>query len=236
MNIRSPAREAVWGAGATVVSLFGGTLLGVLLGEFVFEMLAGHRIEDPSPVTIALAAIPAIGGLMAGGAAWGLLMHRLSRSGESRRMAVAGLLGFAPTTFVLAFVLLSLESAVATALEAQLPVHRLFTIVFTVCAFLIAGISTWAVGRGLREPEWAWRMALRVGLASAAAFLVVNLTMEAAGWVVGAPRAAERATMLTVMFSGMLGAGLIGGGLFGMALSQRYASHAPVETSTSVSG
>lgn len=219
MEQRRPAIAMLWGAGATVVTLFGGPLLGVVLGEAVFELLPGHRLEDPSPVNIALAAIPALGGLLAGGAGWGLLIGRLSRSSERRRMAMAGLLGFAPTTFVMAFTLLSIESAVAEALEAQLPVHRLFTIVFTLCAFVIAGVCSWAIGRGLRIPRQTGRLALQVGLASAAAFLAVDLTMEAGGWVVGAPRAAERATMLTVMFSGMLAAGLIGGALLGRMVS-----------------
>jgi hypothetical protein len=43
-----------------------------------------------------------------------------------------------------------------------------------------------------------------VELASAAVFLAVNLTMEGAGWVVGTPRSAERATMLTAMIGGIL--------------------------------
>jgi hypothetical protein len=48
-------------------------------------------------------------------------------------------------------------------------------------------------------------------------FLALNVMMEAAGWV-GA-LAAERMTMLTVMFSGMVGAGPVGGGLLGGMLS-----------------
>jgi hypothetical protein len=64
-------------------------------------------------------------------------------------------------------------------------------------------------------------MAVRVGLASAAAFLVINLAMEAAGWVVGAPRAAERFTMLSVMFAGMIGAALTGGSVLGWTLAKR---------------
>jgi len=67
-------------------------------------------------MNIALAAIPAIGGLLAGGAGWGLSMARLFHSGETRRMALTGLLGFAPTTFILGFTLLNIESAVAQAL------------------------------------------------------------------------------------------------------------------------
>lgn len=207
-------------AGATVVSLFGGTVLGVLLGEAVFQILPGHSIENPRPLSIALGAIPAVGGLLLGGAVWGRTIGRLGRSREDRRMTLAGILGFAPVTFVLAFTLLAVESAVAEAVEAVLPVHRLFTIAFTLCAFLIAATSSWAIWRGLRRPAGAWRTSLQVGLASAVGFLAVDLTMEAAGWVVGAPLAAERMTMLTVMFSGMVGAGLVGGGLLGGMLSQ----------------
>jgi hypothetical protein len=214
-----------------VATLLGATVLGVLLGEVVFQILPGHRLENPDPATIAAAAIPAIGGLLVGGAGWGVLMGRISRVGEDRRMALAGLLGFAPATLAMAFILLNVEAAVAEALEASLPVHRLFTIVFTLCAFSIAAIGTWAIGRGLRRPGLGLRLPLYVGLGSAAAFLVVNLTMEAAGWVVGAPRAAERATMLTVMFSGMLGAGLIGGGLLGRALAQGPSIHSSSLTS-----
>ncbi|MDX1616803.1 MAG: hypothetical protein R3300_21020 [Candidatus Promineifilaceae bacterium] len=46
------------------------------------------------------------------------------------------------------------------------------------------------------------------------AFLVVNLVMETLGWVVGAPGAAARYTMLTVMFAGNLGAALAYSGTF----------------------
>jgi hypothetical protein len=45
--------------------------------------------------------------------------------------------------------------------------------------------------------------------------------MEGAGWVVGAPRAAERFTMLTVMFVGNLAAALAGGALLGWQLHRR---------------
>jgi hypothetical protein len=214
------------GAGGTVLSLFGGTLMGLLLGEAVFQILPGHQIEDPRPTSIILAAIPAIGGVLIGGAAWGVLMGRIARSSEKRRLALAGALGFAPITILLAFALLTTEASVSQALGPGFPVHRLFTIAFTSCASLIAGVSTWAIGRALRLPGGGPRLALSVAIASAVGFLGVNLTMEAAGWVVGAPRAAERATMLTVMFSGMLGAGLLAGGLLGRALG-RLPSNSP---------
>ena len=40
-----------------------------------------------------------------------------------------------------------------------------------------------------------------MGLAAAATFLAVNLTMESSGMVVGAPGVAQRATMVTVLIS-----------------------------------
>jgi hypothetical protein len=43
--------------------------------------------------------------------------------------------------------------------------------------------------------------------------LIANLVMEAFGWQVGGPRAAERATMLTVMFTGNIVAALAGGAM-----------------------
>jgi hypothetical protein len=71
---------------------------------------------------------------------------------------------------------------------------------------------------GLRDAALAISLLWRVGLAAALAFLAVNLAMEAAGWVVGGPRAAERFTMLTVMFAGDLGAALAGGAVLGWTL------------------
>jgi len=214
-------RVAAWGAGATIVTLFGSTLAGVVLGEIVFEVMPGHSLAAPRPLNIALAAIPAIAGLLAGSATWGILMGRLARFGNSRRMAVAGILGFVPITIVLAIALLSLEPIAVEKLGAQFPVHRVFTLFFVPTAFLVGGASAWAIGIGLNYGKQAWRMAVRVGLVSATAFLVINLAMEDAGWVVGAPRAAERFTMLTVMFAGMIGAALSGGAVLGWTLSTR---------------
>jgi hypothetical protein len=58
---------------------------------------------------------------------------------------------------------------------------------------------------------------------AALAFLSVNLVMEALDWVVGAPQAAERFTMLTVMLTGNLGAALAGGAVLGITLDTTVA-------------
>jgi len=44
--------------------------------------------------------------------------------------------------------------------------------------------------------------------------------MESLGWIVGAPNAAARATMLTVMSLGNIAAALAGGAVLGRSLSR----------------
>jgi hypothetical protein len=104
--------------------------------------------------------------------------------------------------------------------RADLPVHRLFTILFVPTAFLIAATSSlvlaWALGWGQAAPV----LALRVGSTAALAFLAVNLGMETLGWLIGAPGAEERGTMITVLIASNLGAALAGGAMLGLTLTQ----------------
>lgn len=146
-------------------------------------------------------------------------MGRLAQAGHWRRMALAGGLGFAPISIGLGIALQVLEPIALREYGDWLPLHRLFTVLFVPTAFLIAGVSAGSIGLALRNRPLAWRLLWQVGLAAALAFLVVNLLMESAGWVVGAPRAAERFTMLTVMSVGNLGAALAGGAVMGVKLS-----------------
>lgn len=213
-------RIAFLSALATVLSLFGGLFAGALIGNLVFDALPGHSVLNPDPVHIALAALPALVGFLAGGALWGALMGRMARATDRRRMALAGMLGFAPITITLGIALSIIEPIAVERLGAQFPIHRLFTLFFLPTAFLIAGVSAWALGIGLRDWALAWTLLLRVGLAAALAFLVMNVAMETAGWVVGAPHAVERFTMLTVMFVGNLGAALVGGAVLGVWLTR----------------
>jgi hypothetical protein len=218
--MRETYKSVLQGALLTVLTLFGGLLLGIVLGTVLFESLPGHSVTSPSALHVTLGAIPAVTGLLVGAAYWGVLMGRFSRAKNQRHMALAGILGFVPVTIILAFVLLALEQIIAGYFGAELPIHRIFTLLFVPAAFLIAGISAWALGRGLPDPTLARRLLWQVGLAAALAFLFVNLVMEAMGWVVGAPGAAERTTMLVVLFAGNLGAALAGGGLLGFRLFQ----------------
>lgn len=214
-------RPAVRGALLTIVTLFGGLLLGLVTGDLVFKVLPGHSLQNPDPVHVAIAALPALTGFLAGGAAWGAAMGRMAEIAETRRMAYAGMLGFAPITIVLAVGLSFIETLVETNFLALIPIHRLFTLLFVPAAFLIAGTASWAIGRGLREPRLAATLFWQVGFAAAGAFLAANLAMEAAGWVVGAPGAAQRATMVTVLAAGNLSAALSGGGVLGYRLETR---------------
>ena len=226
----TPVKAALQGAALTVVTLFGGLLLSLALGVIVFHSLPGHSLVNPSPVHTAIAAFPALIGFLVGGAAWGVSLTRLKPAPDTRRMAVAGLLGFGPITITLAVSLGIVEKLVGNSILGQIPIHRLFTLLFVPAAFLIAGVSSWAIGRGYKEPALAWRLFWQVGLAAAVTFLAVNLSMESFGMVVGAPGAAHRGTMVMVLISGNICAALGGGGVLGMILAgknQAYVGQLP---------
>ena len=212
-------KAALQGAVLAVVTLFGGLLLGLALGVIVFHNLPGHSLENPSPAHTAVAAFPALVGFLAGGAAWGVSLTRIKPAPDTRRMALAGLLGFGPITITLTVGLGIVETLAGSSMLAQIPIHRLFTLLFVPAAFLIAGTSSWTIGRGLEESGLDRRLFWKVGLAAAATFLAVNLIMEAFGLVVGAPGAAQRATMVTVLISGNVSAALVGGGVLGLILA-----------------
>jgi hypothetical protein len=219
----SVRKGAIDGALRTVASLFGGLLGGLLLGDVTFRLIPGSSIENVRLGHAAIAAVPALAGFLAGGAAWGVQMGRIAGAPRLRRMALAGMLGFGPVTIVLALGLGVAEPIIVSSMGA-LPIHRVFTLLFVPSALLIAGASSFAVGRGLRQPELARSLFWRVGAVAGLTFLLVNLLMEALGWVVGAPGAAARATMVVVMSLGNLGAALSGGALLGYLLTTRRLS------------
>jgi hypothetical protein len=212
----SRVRAAILGAALTVLALVGGLMGGLVGGSLIFHTLIE---QAPDLLTYALAAIAFFGATLGGSALWGAGMARLARSPAARRAAWAGMLGFVPITFVLNIVLAAVEPV---AVRASLPVHRLFTVLFVPSAFLIAGTSSLALGWALRWGRAAPALALRVALASALAFLAVNLTMEALGWQIGALGAEDRGTMITVLIVGNLGTALAGGAMLGLRLAQRH--------------
>jgi hypothetical protein len=211
----SRAYAAILGAALTALGLVGGLMGGLIGGSLIFHNLIE---KAPDPLTYALAALAFFGCTLGGSALWGLGMARLARSQERRRAAWAGLLGFVPISFVLNLALVAVEPI---AVRASFPVHRLFTLLFVPSAFLIAGTSSLALGLALRCGRAVGMLALRVGLVAALAFLIVNLLMEAQGWLIGAPGAEERGTMITVLIIGNVGAALAGGAALGLMLAIR---------------
>ena len=144
-------RTMVYGAVVTVSALFGGLLLGLVVGDVIFELMPGHDLQNINPAHVVLAAFPALVGFLAGSAIWGVLMGRLAHADDRRSLAWAGALGFAPITLTLVLTLQVVEPIAVERFGAVLPIHRLFTLLFVPTAFLIAGVSAWAIGMGLNR-------------------------------------------------------------------------------------
>jgi hypothetical protein len=203
---------------ATAGTLVGGIVLGIVVGGVLSEALPGHMAARNT-----VAGIFALAGILGSGALWGRAMDRLAQTGQARRMTLAGALGFSVPTFLAMLSLFALEETAVNMFRLITnqppPIHRIFTLLFVPTAAVLAASGAWALGAALRRYSLARRMALSAGLASGTAFLVVNLTMEALGWQVGGPGAAERVTMITVLAVGCLGAALAAGTSVGANLS-----------------
>ncbi|HJS27994.1 MAG TPA: hypothetical protein VJ768_00115 [Anaerolineales bacterium] len=210
---------------ATAATLVGGMALGIVAASVLSEALPGHMAARNT-----VAAIPALAGILGSGALWGWTMDRLARTGEARRMALAGALGFSAPAILAMLSLFALEETAVNMFRLitnQPPqIHRIFTLLFVPTAAILAATGSGALGAALRNYPLARRLALSAGLAGGAGFLVVNLAMEALGWQVGGPGAAERATMITVLAVGCLGAALAAGTAVGANLS-RYVAGMP---------
>jgi len=212
-----PARSA----GITAVCLALGMVLTFVVGSLVFESLPGHLRESTRTL---ITVIPALAALIGSGALWGRAMARLAGAVNVRRAAWAGGLSLGPLVILTAIGLGSLEVLLVEERAVDLPIHNVFTLLFVPAAFLVAGLTSLALGIGLGDRRLAWRMALAAALAGGLAFLAVNLTLQSFGFVVGGPGAAERATMILTLFAGMLGAALAGGWVIGRMISPGEAS------------
>jgi hypothetical protein len=194
----------------------GGMFAGGAVGTVVHGALPGHTMDLGR---ILPAAFFALFGLLAGGAVWGTFIARFSGSSEARRGAGAGAI-WAVSALALALALTPIEVALVDQGGSPLPLRNLFTILFVPAVFIVCFVTTWAMSVALRGRKRAARNALRAGLVCAAAFLVVNVAMDALGWQVGGPRAAERFTMLTVAFAGCLAASAALGGMLQVLLGR----------------
>lgn len=209
----------IFSALATAFILIAGIVLGGAVGAILNDRLPGHPTDV---INIILSAIPALGGVIGGGAVWGWAIARITRAGNPKRMARAGAIGFGPLMIVIAFALTFLETLIVEKNQGpQLPIHNVFTLLFVPAAAIIVGVGGFALGIGTGDRIVARKLLWRCALAGGLAFLIVNLTMDALGWRVGAPNAAERATMLTTAFLGNFAAALAGGGVIGKTLAEK---------------
>jgi hypothetical protein len=212
-------RQTVLSALATAACLFGG-LLVAFTSAIAISNLPMHVPEQALNL---IALVLLIGSLFVCGAAWGAAMARIYPSADLKRMIVAGTLSFAPTLVLAGLTLAALERAIVERGQGpDLPIHFVFTILFVPAAFFVAGTGGLALGLAERDLRLALRMAASAGVSAAVAFLFVDLSMDTLGWRVGAPGAAERATMLTVMMVSNLAAALAGGGALGYQLSRHF--------------
>jgi hypothetical protein len=201
----------------TPLCLIGAFFVGALLGNLVFIGLPGHFQDADKAV---LAALPALVCVIAGGALWGRAIARVARVDAVRRMMWAGALGYGPTVILVGLALTALENLIVEQQRwPDLPLHVVFTLLFTPAALVVAAIAALAVGVALQRKDLAIRLAIGSGLVAGVTFLAVDLLMDALGYRVGAPGAAERATMVTVMLTSNIAASLAGGGFIGLLLS-----------------
>jgi hypothetical protein len=217
--VSSLRRRTILSALATAACLFGGMLVALSIAIAVSNL----PMHAPNQTLNLISVILLIGMLFAAGAAWGSAMAKIHSSINMRRMTYAGALSFAPAIVLAGLALSVLERVIVEGGEGpDLPVHQVFTLLFVPAAFSVAATGGLALGLAERNLRLGIQLAAGGGLSAALAFLLIDLLMDSFGYRVGAPGAAERATMLTVMMAGNLAAALAGGGTLGYQLSRYY--------------
>jgi hypothetical protein len=179
-------------------------IVAVLLGQVV-------RIQPGDSVGPILASAIVLLATTLGGVAWGASVGGLV-GGARWPLAVAGGLGYGPSTTLATYLLNEAEVAlVERGLGPSLPLHVTFAVLFVVGLAAVAAVTGLALGGALRDRRLALRLAAGGGLAAGLAFLVADIVQDLLGRRVGGPNAAATATMLTVLLVGCLAAALAGG-------------------------
>jgi hypothetical protein len=204
------------GALLTTGYLFGGFVVGVGIGGAVGT--PGH-----SPLALArdvVAGAIALSCMIVGGARWGRELALRVDAPDVRRASRAGALSFGPGAIAAGLVLTVFEGIFVQQQRATaLPIHVVYGFLFVPAVFVVASSTVLVLGAGLRITMGKrWRLALACGIAAAAAHLIVYQAMDKAGWRIGAPDAARRATMIVVTSLGALAAALAGGAVLGYFL------------------
>ncbi len=195
----------------------GGLVLGIGAGAFVHNLLPGHTTDAQRVLP---AAFFALLGLLGGGVVWGVLIARLAGSPETKRTAGAGA-AWAASTLIVMLAMQALEPALVENDALRMPIHNVYTLLFVLSTAIVSFVTAWAMAVALRRGERALRVAMIAALLCALAYLIVNVGMDALGWRVGAPRAAERFTMLAVTFVGSIASSATIGAALVTALGKR---------------
>jgi hypothetical protein len=215
-----PRRDSPFSVAIVTASyLFGGLVAGIAVGFAVSTQRTGGVVHAAQTV---LAAVLALASMILASTAWARDLARRRGVIDLRRAGWAGALSFGPMVLLVGLALTLLEKIVVEQQRGPaLPLHIVYGLLFIPGTFVVASGSTAILGTGLQlAPRSRTRMALATGLAAAGAYCAVYLVMELAGWRVGAPGAAERATMLVVTGLGSLAASLAGGAAIGALLRE----------------
>jgi hypothetical protein len=184
---------------------------GYLLGGLVVGIGLGAAIGAPAhSVRNVLAGVVAMICMTCAGALWARSLARaVGRTNDSDVSAAtrAGAWSFGPITIAVGLILTLLEQTLVGGANGPVSaIHVVYGLLFVPAASIIAGLTTWIVVRTLLvEARGRHRVALATAMATGGIYLAIYLAMDAAGWRVGGPDAAKRATMLVV--TGVAGAG-----------------------------
>lgn len=213
-------------AALTTRDFVGGLLLAAGAGG-VFDALATRLPVLPVLPRRILAVVIAIVVLFHAMRLWGYDMARLAHQPRAGAISRAGASFLAAVIGMTGFVLGVTEPfVVGRAAMRGTQIHEVYMLLFVTATWVVATAATYTLGRGLHGNMFAAKLGVVCGIAAAAAFLMVVLTMDAVGWRVGAPGAAKRATMVVVTTLGLLAAGVAGGAILGIVLGQTHRAHA----------
>lgn len=162
---------------------------------------------------------------LAGGVGFGWTLARLTIYAPPRRLMIAGGLGFG-LLFTATVLTLNMAEAFAVSSANQIPMHVLFALLFNGGMFFTSALHGLAYGLALKSGRAMWQLAFASGVGGVLGFALVNLTLDLFGMRVGAPGAAERATMMVTMLTGNL-VGAFGGGAALGYFFARYVSTKP---------
>lgn len=155
------------------------------------------------------------------GAMWARQIGRIFGWQSSIKLGLVGALGVTLPIVVAITVLGILEQDLINLSFDGWRMHILFGLLFVPTAFLITAIGTGTLGLVIGDWHLARRLALACGLTAALTFLVVMVIFDLLGMRVGAPGAAERATMMVVTLVGMWAAALTGNATLAWVLERR---------------